>query len=129
MFLDEVEKRHARNTEFGPSPEELVCMFFENVELKNKSSYAVLPCINGLTEPLKILLKQHDIRTTTTPLRNLEQHFPSPKDRPLPEKQTNVIYKINCADYSWIYIGETGRAFETRKNEHKRNVRTNHIRL
>ena len=52
----------------------------------------------------------------------LEQHFPSPKDRPLPEKQTNVVYEINCADCSWSYIGETGRAFETRKNEHKRNV-------
>ena len=52
----------------------------------------------------------------------LEQHFPSPKDRPLPDKQTNVVYKINCADCSWSYIGENGRAFETRKKEHKRNV-------
>ena len=36
---------------------------------------------------------------------------------------TNVVYKINCADCSWSYIGETGRAFETRKKEHKRNVK------
>ena len=115
IFLDEVEKRHARNAEFVPSPEELVCMFFENVEPKNKSRYTVLPYINGLTEPLKILLKRHDIRTTTKPLHTLEQHLPSPKDRPLPEKQTNVVYKINCADCSSSYIGETGRAFETRK--------------
>ncbi len=34
-----------------------------------------------------------------------------------------VIYKINCADCSWSYIGETGRALETRKKKHKRNVK------
>jgi hypothetical protein len=33
-----------------------------------------------------------------------------------------VVYKINSADWSWGYIGETGRAFETRKKEHKTNV-------
>ncbi len=98
-------------------------MFFENVEPESNSSYAVLPYINGSTEPLKRLLKRHGIRTTTKPLRTLEQDFPSPKDRPLPEKKTNVIYKINCADCSWSYICETGRALETRKKEHKRNVK------
>jgi hypothetical protein len=33
------------------------------------------------------------------------------------------VYKINCADRSWSYIGETGRAFETGKKEHKRNLK------
>ena len=96
-----------------------VCSLFENVESQNNSSYAVLPYINGSTEPLKRLLKRHDIRTTTKPLRTFEQHFPSPKDRPLPEKQTNVVYKINCADCTWSYIGETG---EPSKRE-KRNMK------
>ncbi len=115
-FLDEVEKKRARRTEFVPSPEELVRMFFENVEPKNNSSYAVLPYIKRLNgTPEKDYSKRYGIRTTTKPLRTLEQDFPSPKDRPLPEKQTNVIYKINCADCSWSYIGETGRALETRK--------------
>ena len=31
----------------------------------------------------------------------------------------NVIYKI---EWSWSYIGETGRMLETRKKEHIRNV-------
>ena len=34
-----------------PSPEELVCEFFENAEPSTKK-YAVLPYIRGLTEPL-----------------------------------------------------------------------------
>ena len=121
-FLNEVEKTRRTKTELVPSPEDLVRMFFENVEPERNFTYAVLPYINGLTEPLKRLLKRYDIKTTTKPLRTLEQSFPSLKDRPLPEKQTNVVYKINCADCSWSYIGETGRALETRKKEHKRNV-------
>jgi len=36
-----------------PSPEELVCMFFKwAAPLENSNSYAVLPFINGVTQPL-----------------------------------------------------------------------------
>ena len=56
--------------------------------------------------------------------RNLEQHFPSPMDRPFPEKQTNIVYKINCADCLWSYIGETGRALET--SETSNNLKLKH---
>ena len=38
--------------------------------------------------------------------------------------QTNIVYKIPCADCSWSYIGETGRCFHTRKKEHIRNTKT-----
>ena len=37
--------------------------------------------------------------------------------------QTNVLYKIPCADCFWSYIGETGKCFSTRKKEHIRNVK------
>ncbi len=60
-----------------PPPEELVRLFFELVEPKTNRSYAVLPYIKGLTEPLRRVLKPHDIRVTTKPLRTLEQMFPS----------------------------------------------------
>ena len=40
------------------------------------------------------------------------------------ESQTNVVYKIPCTNCSWCYIGETGRAFNTRKKEHLRNTKT-----
>ena len=55
------------------------------------------------------------------------QSFPSIKDRPPPENQTNVVYKTDCADCSWSYIGETGRTFNTRRKKHKRNVEHNKI--
>ena len=116
-------KRTSRQ-EKSSSPEELVKEFFDLVEPKSNHCYcyAVLPYIKGLTEPLKRILKSHDIRVTTKPLCTLEQSFPSTKDRPSPEDQTNVVYKINCADCLWGYISETGRAFNTRRKEHVRNV-------
>ena len=53
-------------------------------------------------------MRKHDIKVSNKPtIRTLQQEFPSPKDRPEIEKQTNVIYKIPCKDCSWSYIGET----------------------
>ena len=39
------------------------------------------------------------------------------------ESQTNAVYKIPCTNCSWCYIGETGRALNTRKKEHLRNTK------
>jgi hypothetical protein len=108
-FIQQVESNRVKRQNRTPPPEELVRMFFDVVEPKSNYNYAVLPYIKGLTEPLKRLLKPYDIRVTTKLLRTLEQMFPSIKDRPLPEDQTNVVYLINCTDCSWSYIGETAR--------------------
>ena len=39
------------------------------------------------------------------------------------EEETNVVYKIICADCNWSYIGETRRSFLTRRKEHERNIK------
>ena len=82
-----------------------------------------VPYISGLTEPLTRLLRKNDIRVVNKPLKTLQQEFPSPKFRQPSDLQCNVVYKIPCKDCSWNYIGETGRCFQTRKKEHKRNLK------
>ena len=76
-----------------------------------------------------IIIATHESFTKTRhqsknkPMKTLQQEFPSPKDRPVYEKQTNVVYKIQCENCDWSYIGETGRCFETSNKEHMRNVK------
>ena len=111
--------------EITPSPEELVGMFFKWADPSDSyRDFAVLPYINGLTEPLARLLRNNGILATSRPLKTLQQEFVSPKSRPPADLQTNVVYKIPCADCPWNYIGETGRCLQTRKKEHIRNTKT-----
>ena len=81
--------------ETTPSPEELVGMFFKWADPSNSyRGFAVLPYnIKGLTEPLIRLLRNNGIRTTSRPLKTLQQEFVSPKSRPPVDQQTNVVYK------------------------------------
>ena len=56
-------------------------------------------------------------------LTNNSSRRAAPKFRPSLESQTNVVYKIPCADCSWRHIGETSRAFNVRKKEYLGNVK------
>jgi len=77
-----------------------------------------------LTEPLMRLLRNNEIRVVSKPFKTLQQEFPSPKFRQPMDLRTNaVVSKIPCSDCSWNYIGETGRCFQTRNKEHKRNLK------
>ena len=118
------KKSSTQRTNAIPTPEELVCMFFKWATPSEFSNYAVLPYINGISQPLTRLLKKHDVRVVSKPFKTLQQEFPSPKSRPPIDLQPNVVYKIPCADCPWNYVGETGRCFETRKKEHMRNLKS-----
>ena len=122
-LIQDAIKKSENSIIVTPEPEELVGIFFKMVEPREKTSYAVLPYIKGLTENITRTLHTHDIRVTNKPLTTLQQLFPSPKFRPTVEEQTNVVYRIPCADCKWSYIGETGRSFLTRKKEHERNIK------
>ena len=89
-------------------------MFFKMVEpIESHKAFASLPYIKGITEPLTRVLKKHDVTVVNNPFSTLQQQFPAPKFRPSMESQTNIVYNI----------GETCRAFNTRKKEHLRNTK------
>ena len=65
-----------------PSPEELVEMFFKLVDpTMSRNSFASLPYIKGVTEPLTHVLKKREITVVNKPLKTLQQEFPIPKSR------------------------------------------------
>jgi len=100
-------------------------MFFKIVEpTESGKSFASLPYIKGVTEPLTRVLEKQDVTVVNKPFTTLQQQYPAPKFRPSMVSQTNVVYKIPCTNCSWCYIGETGRVFNARKKEHLRNTKT-----
>ena len=46
---------------------------------ESRKSFASLPHINGVTEPLIRVLKKHDITVVNKPLITLQQQFLAPK--------------------------------------------------
>ena len=123
--IPDIHVKRSRSSTTNVSPGELVGMFFKMVEpTESRKSFASLPYIKGVTEPLTRVLKKHDVTVVNKPFTTLQQQFPAPKFRPSMESQTNVVYKIPCTNCSWCYIGETGRAFNTRIKEHLRNTKT-----
>ena len=120
--ISKVLKRRKPSLELIPSPEELVGMLLSLIE--NKSPARVcLPYVRGITEPLTCLLRKNGFNIVTRPQKTLQQEFPSPSLGLLIELQTNVVYRIPCADCPWNYIGETGRCLSTRKTEHIQNIK------
>ena len=73
-----------------PSSEELVCMFFKwAAPQEHSNSYAVLPFINGVTQPQTRILRRHEIQVINKPFKTFQQEeFPSPKFRPSIKKST-----------------------------------------
>ena len=82
----------------------------------------VIPYVKGTTEALERIFRKHNVATAvkpkTTP-RNLLVH---PKDKLEDSSKTDCIYRIPCKSCDKVYIGETGRTFHTRLEEHKKEA-------
>ena len=46
-----------------------------------------------------------------------------PKDKRLVQGSAGIVYSIQCKDCPMVYIGETGRRFEVRQKEHKKDLK------
>ena len=82
----------------------------------------VLPYVNGVTEKVSRVLKSYNVAAASKPhttLRNLLVH---PKDKRDDHNTTDALYSLPCMNCNLEYIGETGRKFGTRLNEHKTEV-------
>ena len=56
------------------------------------------------------------------PNTNLRKMLVHPKDKVDPLNTTDCIYEIPCSNCDSTYIGETGRKFATRLEEHKKET-------
>ena len=89
---------------------EMTCNLIGSLSILPMMSYYILTDIGTiLTEPLARSLRKYGIRVVTKCFKTLQQEFPLPQFRPRIDLQTNVVFKISCAECPWNYIGETGR--------------------
>ena len=103
---------HTKNTE---KKKDSSSSYSKLQEEERHIGLVILPFISGITERLKRLSKNHQIKVATKPLRTVENMLPSLKDKINKFDQRGVVYKIPCLDCTGVYIGETGRLFKTRR--------------
>ena len=82
----------------------------------------VLPYVNGVSEKVSRVLKSYNIATAMKPQTTLRSQVVRPKDKRDDLNTTDALYSIPCLNCNHEYIGETGRKFEVRLEEHKADV-------
>ena len=86
------------------------------------TGFAVIPYIQGVTEPIKRILNSHNVKVAQKPFQTLGHIFAKPKDPVTKEQRTDAIYSIPCNDCDNEYIGQVKRQFGTRLKEHRKAV-------
>ena len=86
------------------------------------TGFAVIPYIQGVTEPIKRILNNHNVYVAQKPFQTLGHIFAKPKDPITNELLTDSFYSIPCNGCDYEYIGQTKRQFGTRLKEHQRAV-------
>ena len=86
-------------------------------------NYVGLPYIKGLSDEMSRILKKFNINVYIYPYKTIGNILPKIKDSVDNIYKRGAIYKIPCKDCSNVYVGETGRCFNTRLSEHKRDLK------
>ena len=80
----------------------------------NNKCLVGLPYIEGITEKILRILKSNNIFVYTFSVKIVKQILHLPKDPVDHFRRAGAIYSIPCLNCNHVYIGETGRCFETR---------------
>jgi hypothetical protein len=95
-------------------------------QTNNDMSKVYLPYIQGTTDKLARILKKKNIGATFKPLNTIRNSLRSVKDSIDPIEHKGV-YMIPCS-CGKQYIGETGRSFRIRIQEHAADIKHNRTR-
>ena len=79
---------------------------------------AVVPYVKGVSDQVKRALQQSGVKTVFKPMRTLASIFKKPKDRPSEDRITGIVYKVNCKNCEFTYVGESKRCWASRSMAH-----------
>ena len=91
-----------------------------NDETITISQYSSLAYVPGLSETIDKSCKQFvpTLKLAMRPYRKNASMFANLKSRINPDDKSGLVYKLDCANCSAIYIGETIQKFGVRKSQH-----------
>lgn len=92
------------------------------MEDKENDFFRTLTYFGKISEKIAGVLRKQVTNITFKPAVKLGNLLINNKDRCEKNKKSGV-YKLTCQDCQGVYIGQTGRSFETRKKEHWRSLR------
>ena len=72
---------------------------------------AVVSYIQGIPDRVKSTLQRFNIKTAFKPICTLASVFKKPKDHTSEEKTAAIIYRVECKDCNFSYIGESKRCW------------------
>lgn len=84
---------------------------------ENKNNYKVISYIGHISTKIKNFLRNLNINIAFKTNNTLGKHIKNNKSK-LNKGNKSGVYKLKCNDCPKVYIGQTGRNFEKRVNEH-----------
>jgi len=93
-----------------------------NENIDNRNKIFLIPYMKDVSSDIKRLVKNCVDVIYSIP-KKLDLFIKKGKDRLNVEKNTEIVYKINCMKCDQTYIGQTKRHLDTRIKEHKNNIK------
>ena len=91
----------------------------QEADVRRPRTTVTLPYMHGLSEALRWILTQLNIKVVFHPLSTLHHMLVHPKDPVSLDQQKGVVYSIPCNGCPKVYIGQTGRTLRHQLAEHQ----------
>jgi len=87
-----------------------------------KRPLIVIPYVQNVSGSIARIMRKYDAPVAMKPYKTLKNVLVHPKDKQNKEEITECVYKVPCANCDKTYVGETGRKFGVRLQEHRTEV-------
>jgi len=96
----------------------------KTIQQRNSSQQpmVVIPYFENVSEDVARIMRKHNVPVAMKPYKSLKSVLVHPKDKQEKEDFTECVYEVPCANCDKTYIGETGRKFGVRLQEHRTEV-------
>ena len=94
-----------------------------DLNIIEKTKHFPIPYVKGASEKFKLALNKYKVQPAYKPMNNLHKYIKTGKDKAKKEELSNVVYKIDCKNCNYSYVGQTKRKLKTRLKEHINDIK------